>query len=92
MKTILNPFDGFASAKNNYSMTDAAKELNIPNFGRTNLYRFLRDKEIFNDHNAAHDEYVSLGYFKSFITDKSHQKYVTTVTQKGMHFLRELLK
>ncbi|WP_297333845.1 phage antirepressor KilAC domain-containing protein [Flavobacterium sp.] len=92
MTIFLNPFDEFAALKKNYSMTEAAEELNIPNFGRNKLYEFLRDKEIFNDRNAAHDEYVELGFFNSTITDKSYPNCVTTVTQKGILFLRELLK
>jgi len=92
MTTLLNPFDEFAALKKNYSMTEAAKELNIPKFGRKKLYGFLKSKEIINDRYAAHDEYVVLGYFNSTITDKSYPNYVTTVTQKGMFFLRELLK
>lgn len=91
MTIFLNPFDEFVLAKNIYSMSEAAKELNIPNFGRTKLYKLLREKEIINSYNAAHDEYVMLGYFSSTITNKSYPNYVTTVSKKGIEFIRSLI-
>lgn len=77
--------------KKSFTMTEVAKMINVKGIGRTKLYGILREKEIVNDDNAAHDQYIELGYFCSIQTAKSYNKFVTTVTPLGMEFIKKML-
>jgi len=94
LKTKNTSMNSINTFTNTYSILEVAKMLNFP-YGRTTLYRLLREKEIINLQNIPYPEYRNLGYFKL------HEKFrqgnaiqsdtVLLVTNSGLDFIKRLL-
>jgi anti-repressor protein len=91
-------FDQVADSKDAIPMRDAAAVLNIPGFGRNNLFDMLRKKEILDEKNIPYREYQDRGYFRvverSWSDDRgeSHITLTTLVYQKGLDYIRKILE
>ena len=90
-------FDQVASSKTAIQMSEVAKVLNYPNFGRNRLFEFLRNKKVLMANNIPYQKYVDCGYFRVI-----EQKYTkpngdtainikTLVYQKGINFIKKIL-
>lgn len=97
MKPKAEFFDAVADSKTAIPMADVAKVLNYRNFGRNNLFEFLRNKKILMNNNQPYQKYVDCGYFRVI-----EQKYTkpngdtainikTLVYQKGVNYIKKLL-
>lgn len=90
-------FDAVADSKTAVSMNEVAKCLAIPGYGRNNLFKFLRNKNILMDNNLPYQEYIDRGYFR-VIEQKWTGKdgmpqisYKTLAYQKGLDFIRKII-
>lgn len=97
MKPKAEFFDQVASSKTAIQMSEVAKVLNYPNFGRNRLFEFLRNKKVLMANNIPYQKYVDCGYFRVI-----EQKYTkpngdtainikTLVYQKGINFIKKTL-
>lgn len=97
MKPKAEFFDQVASSKTAIQMSEVAKVLNYPNFGRNRLFEFLRNKKVLMATNIPYQKYVDCGYFRVI-----EQKYTkpngdtainikTLVYQKGINFIKKIL-
>lgn len=90
-------FEQVTSSKNAIDMATCAKVLNIPNYGRNNLFEFLRNKKILQQNNVPYQRYVDQGYFRVIEQkwtkpDGSVQINIKTVVyQSGLDFIRKLV-
>lgn len=91
-------FDAVADSKNAIQMSEVAKVLNYPGYGRNRLFEFLREKKVLMPNNQPYQKYVDCGYFRVI-----EQKYTkpngdiainikTLVYQKGVNYIRKLLE
>lgn len=92
-------FDQVTSSKDAIEMKDVAKVLNIPKYGRNNLFLFLRERKILMNNNTPYQEYIDRGYFRviesKWTTPEGEIKISlkTVVYQKGLNFItREINK
>ena len=90
-------FDNVTSSKDTMDMKEVSKLLKEFNMGRNNLFKFLRKKKILMANNTPYQKYVDRGYFKIVesewdIDDETHINVKTVVYQKGIDFIRKLLK
>jgi anti-repressor protein len=99
--TLMRPkaefFDAVADSKDAIDIGSAAKVLNM-GIGRNTLFERLRNKRVLMSDNQPYQRYVDLGYFRT-IEQKytkpdgsTHISVKTLVYQKGLHFIRSLLK
>lgn len=89
-------YDTVANTESLLSMGDTAKILDM-GIGRNKLFKFLRSKQILDSYNRPYQRFVDAGYFKL-----SENKYMagdncvvsttTFVKQKGVDYIRKLLK
>jgi anti-repressor protein len=63
-------FDSVKDAQNAITMEEVVKLLNNNSFGRTRLFQFLRDKNIFTQKNLPFQIYMDRGYFR--VIQNSH--------------------
>ncbi|MFA5101036.1 MAG: phage antirepressor KilAC domain-containing protein [Candidatus Omnitrophota bacterium] len=90
-------FDAVTNSKDAIEMKDAAKVLNIPGYGRNNLFQFLRDNQVLMPNNTPMQSYIDRGYFRVIEqkfnkTDGDVCIYLKTVVyQKGLDFIRRLI-
>ncbi|MDO6353555.1 phage antirepressor KilAC domain-containing protein [Caloramator sp. CAR-1] len=100
---ILQPkaefFDAVAGSKDAIDMNRAAKLIyEETKLGRNKLFKFLREKGILMKDNIPYQEYIDKGYFRTI--EQKYNKpdgttciYIKTlVYQKGLDFIRRLLK
>lgn len=91
-------FDAVADSKNAIQMSEVAKVLNYPGYGRNRLFEFLREKKVLMPNNQPYQKYVDCGYFRVI-----EQKYTkpngdiainikTLVYQRGVNYIRKLLE
>lgn len=91
-------YDAVTSSSTTFDMKDVAKILGKKNFGRNNLFEFLRDKGVLDIRNLPYQRYVNAGYFKIVETSSEdrygniHVNVKTVVFQKGIDFIRKLVK
>lgn len=93
MKPKADFYDAVAESDNVVDMAKAAKILGIPKMGRTNLFKFLREKRVLDKNNVPYQQYVTNGYFKSVLT--RHGKVIvskTVVYGRGINFINNLIK
>jgi len=90
-------YDDVTGSTDTVDMGKVAKVLNM-GIGRNKLFEFLRDHKILQSKNEPYQKYVDLGYFR-IVESKynkpdgsSHISLKTVVYQKGMDFIRKLLK
>ena len=90
-------YDAVAGSKDAIDIGSAAKVLNM-GIGRNKLFEILRNKGILMNNNIPYQKYIDCGYFRVI-----EQKYTkpdgtvcinikTLVYQKGLDFIRKLLK
>lgn len=96
MKPKAEFYDTVTHSETSIQMGEAAKVLNM-GIGRNNLFAFLRDKGILQKNNVPYQRYVKAGYFElSESYHASHGKLMVDltiyVTQKGLDYIRKLLK
>jgi anti-repressor protein len=90
-------FDAVTNSKDAIEMKDAAKVLNIPGYGRNNLFQFLRDNQVLMPNNTPMQSYIDRGYFRVIEqkfnkTDGDVCIYLKTVVyQKGLDFILRLI-
>lgn len=90
-------FDAVAESKTAIDIKAVANTLHFKNIGRNKLFEILRNKKILMGNNLPYQKYVDCGYFRTI-----EQKYTTSdgvkiniktlVYQKGMGFIRRILK
>lgn len=97
MKPKAEFFDQVASSKTAIQMSEVAKVLDYPGYGRNRLFEFLRSKKVLMTNNIPYQKYVDCGYFRVI-----EQKYTkpsgeiainikTLVYQKGINFIKKLI-
>ena len=90
-------FDAVTESTDTIDMGEVAKVLNIPGFGRNNLFAFLRGKKILMSDNTPYQTYIDRGYFKivenSWETPSGlcHVNMKPVVYQKGLDFIRKII-
>ena len=89
-------YDTVANTESLLSMGDTAKILDM-GIGRNKLFKFLRNKQILDSYNRPYQRYVDAGYFKLsedkyMIGDNCVVSTTTFVKQKGVDYIRKLLK
>jgi anti-repressor protein len=90
-------YDDVTGSTDTVDMGKVAKVLNM-GIGRNKLFEFLRDHKILQGRNEPYQKYVDLGYFR-IVESKynkpdgsAHISLKTVVYQKGLDFIRKLLK
>ena len=91
-------FDAVADSKNAIQMSEVAKVLNYPGYGRNRLFEFLREKKVLMSNNQPYQKYVDCGYFR--VVEQKYTKpngdiainIKTLVYQKGVNYIRKLLE
>lgn len=91
-------FDAVADSKNAIQMSEVAKVLNYPRYGRNRLFEFLREKKVLMPNNQPYQKYVDCGYFR--VVEQKYTKpngdiainIKTLVYQKGVNYIRKLLE
>lgn len=79
-------------------MTEIAKVLNFPDYGRNRIFKKLRKEKILRYNNEPYQEYVDRGYFRlieqKIVLPYGSIKinYKTVVSQKGLDFIRKILR
>ena len=97
MKPKAEFFDQVASSKTAIQMSEVAKVLNYPGYGRNRLFEFLRNKKVLMTNNIPYQKYVDCGYFR--VIEQKFSKpngdtainIKTLVYQKGINFIKKLL-
>lgn len=69
-----------------YTMKQVADALDCIGVGRTNLYRFLRDKKILTSKNEPMRQYQELGFIRGSY-DEWLEQYVCMVSISGLKFI-----
>lgn len=91
-------FDQVADSKTALQMRDVAAALNLPGWGRNRLFHFLREQKILDTRNIPYRQFQDAGYFRvveQAWTDAegtSHVHLKTLVYQKGVDYIRRLIK
>ncbi len=86
-------YDAVTNSNSDLDMGQVAKVLNYKGFGRTNLFRFLREQKVLKSNNEPYQRFVDSGYFRlieqRFVRDDhTHINVKTIVLQKGVDFIR----
>ncbi len=86
-------FDTVTKLDSWLTFKDVANMLNIPNLGRNNLTKKLRELKYINDFNKPYQKYIDQKLFKVIETLKGKNVYTSTVvSQKGLDKLSKILK
>lgn len=92
-------YDSVVQSESTLDVGTASKVLNYQGFGRNKLYKYLRDKNIFNQKNIPYQQYIAQGYFKlvesSWLNPQTQELQVTVKPvfyQKGLDWLDKKLK
>lgn len=86
-------YDTIQASENSMTMETVAK---IIGFGRNNLFKYLRDKQILMRNNHPYQRFIDAGYFEvSEFVVKHNNGYIesktqTYVTQKGVDYILSL--
>ena len=86
-------YDAAMSSKDTKTLQEVAKTINIPNVGRTIVFRVLREKKILDSKNQPNQKYVNDGYFKLIQITKPIKGKIRLFTQtvvfpSGIEFVR----
>lgn len=91
-------FDDVTGSSDTIDMKEVAKILNIKGLGRNNLFEFLRKKNVLDRNNQPYQKYVDAEYFRiieskfTLPTGEIKISLKTVVFQKGLDFIRKLIK
>jgi len=81
-----------ADQHSTFDMAGVAQELKLP-YGKIILFRELRAAQILKNDNTPYQRYVDSGYFKVYpVSTPIGTKLTTKVTQKGIDFIRKIIK
>ena len=90
-------YDDVTGSTDTVDMGKVAKVLNM-GVGRNKLFQFLRDHKVLQEKNEPYQKYVDCGYFR-IVESKynkpdgsTHISLKTVVYQKGMDYIRKILK
>lgn len=96
MKPKADFFDAVADSKDATDIANVAKVLNVPGYGRNNLFEFLRKKGILQPNNIPYQRYIDNGWFR--VIEQKYQRdgmpcinFKTLVYQRGVDGIRKLL-
>lgn len=86
-------YDAAMNAKDAKTLQEVAKTIDIPNVGRTIVFRILREKKILDSKNQPNQKYVNDGYFKLIqvvkpIKGRTRLFTQTVVFPRGIEFVR----
>lgn len=90
-------YDDVTGSADTVDMGKVAKVLDM-GIGRNKLFQFLRDCKVLQEKNEPYQKYVDRGYFRVVESKynkpdgSAHISLKTVVYQKGMDFIRKLLK
>lgn len=87
-------YDRIIDSQTAINMQEVAGVLNVPNMGRNNLFKFLREKSVLNFNNMPYRQYIEAGYFEVKETTRNIRGadtviLVTLVSQKGLEFIKK---
>jgi phage antirepressor YoqD-like protein len=91
-------FDAVADSKDALQMRDVAAALNLPGWGRNKIFAFLRKQGILDGKNIPYREFQDREYFRVIEQNyadafgDTHISLKTLVYQKGVDFIRKLIK
>jgi anti-repressor protein len=91
-------FDQVADSKTALQMRDVAAALNEPGWGRNKIFAMLREYGVLDERNIPYRQYQDSGYFRvveQSWTDaggETHVNLKTLVYQKGVNYIRSLIK
>lgn len=91
-------FDDVTGSSDTIDMKEVAKILNIKGLGRNNLFEFLRKESVLDRNNQPYQKYVDAEYFRiiesrfTLPTGEIKISLKTVVFQKGLDFIRKLIK
>lgn len=91
-KPKVEAFGDLMDCKNNYTMSQVG---NVVGVGRNTLFQILREHKILKHDNTPYQAYINLGCFDVIvkpIKDLNISKTQTVVTQKGLEYIRKMLK
>lgn len=81
-------YDAVVADDSWFSMLRASGVLNKPGLGRNNLFKFMRDWEIFTSANIPYRRYIEAGYFRlQDVRTPVGVKSQPMVSQKGIDFI-----
>jgi len=91
-------FDQVAGTGDYLGMREAAAALDMPGWGRNNLFAMLKDRNVLDRNNIPYREYQERGYFKVIEQtwkDNAGEPHVSLKTlvhpQRGVDFMRKLI-
>lgn len=89
-------YDAVTKSNDYMTMKEVANILNIPELGRNNLLKRLRELKVLTKFNKPYQKYVNSKYFKAIESKVDTYKGVkvftsTVVSQKGLDFIRKQL-
>lgn len=90
-------FDAVTDSKDAIDMKDTANALHM-GIGRNTLFKFLREQKILTENNRPYQQFIDRGYFR--VIEQRYDKgygetgvnIKTVVFQKGVDFIRKLIK
>lgn len=90
-------YDDVTGSEDTIDIKSVAKLLNVPKMGRNKLFAFLRENKILNHKNEPYQYFVDRGYFRQIESSWEHEGTThitlkTVVFQKGVDFIRKLLR
>ena len=90
-------YDAVTGSNDAIDMGQVSKVLNIKDYGRNNLFAFLREHKVLDKRNMSYQKYIELGYFR-VIESKFDMpdgsigiNLKTVVYQKGVDYIRKLI-
>lgn len=89
-------YDTVTGSDDTVDMLGAVKVLNL-GYGRTTLFKKLREKKVLRKNNQPYQRYIDSGYFRvvesTWTDDKgdSHVHLKTVVYQKGLDYIKKIL-
>jgi len=89
-------YDTVTGSDDTVDMLGAVKVLNL-GYGRTTLFKKLREKKVLRKSNQPYQRYIDSGYFRvvesTWTDDKgdSHVHFKTVVYQKGLDYIKKIL-
>lgn len=84
-------------AQEYFTMQEVAKKINIKGYGRSNIFKLLKQKNILDNSNQPLEEFARLGYFKPVenIVIPHRNKYFYSsscrVSLSGIGFIKALI-
>lgn len=96
MKPKAEFYDDVTGSEDTIDIGEVAKVLHM-GIGRNKLFQFLRDKKVLAPNNAPYQRFIDAGYFRRVessyeIYGTTHVSVKTVVFQRGVDYIRKLLK